>query len=112
MCAWLTQDGCQKAELWSNLEPAKLVLQKHAPGVVKLGPISMGERLRIGGDVDSEVEAEDATPSPLPAAQPHLVKRQYKRKTVDVSEGALSSGISHMSKLASLAPGCSSQDRS
>ncbi|BDA42391.1 probable lysine-specific demethylase JMJ703 at N-terminal half [Coccomyxa sp. Obi] len=61
--------------------------QKHEPGVIKLGPISMGQRLRIGGDVDSDEEAEDATPSPLPAAQPQLVKRQYKRKTVDASEG-------------------------
>lgn len=63
------------------------MLQKHEPGVIKLGPISMGERLRIGGDLDSDEEAEDATPSPLPAAQPQLVKRQYKRKTADVSEG-------------------------
>lgn len=60
--------------------------------MIKLGPISMGERLRIGGDMDSDEEAEDATPSPLPAAQPQLVKRQYKRKTVDVSEGVLHLG--------------------
>lgn len=64
-----------------------LLLQKHEPEVIKLGPISMGERLRIGGDFDSDEEADEATPTPTPPQPP---KRQYKRKTADTNEGALS----------------------
>ncbi len=61
-------------------------MQKHEPEVVKLGPISMGERLRIGADFDSDEEADVATPAPTPP--PQQPKRQYKRKTADTSEGA------------------------
>lgn len=63
------------------------MLQKHEPEVVKLGPISMGERLRIGGDYDSDEDADEASPTPTPPP-PQPAKRPYKRKTAEPADGA------------------------
>ena len=46
--------------------------------VVKLGPISMGERLRIGGDVSSDDDMDEPTPSPPPSSP----KRSHKRRVL------------------------------
>ena len=46
--------------------------------MVKLGPISMGERLRIGGDVSSDEDMDEATPSPPPGSP----KRSHKRRVL------------------------------
>lgn len=56
--------------------------QSRESGVIKLGPISMGDRLRIGADFDSEEDSEDESPTPSPPPQ----KRQYKRKTAAPAE--------------------------
>ena len=46
---------------------------------MKLGPISMGERLRIGGDVSSDDDMEEGgTPSPPPGSP----KRSHKRRVL------------------------------
>lgn len=46
--------------------------------VVSLGPISMGERLRIGGDISSDEDMDEATPSPAPSSP----KRSHKRRVL------------------------------
>ena len=53
-------------------------VQSHEREVVKLGPISMGERLRIGGDVSSDDDMDEATPSPPPSSP----KRSHKRRVL------------------------------
>lgn len=46
---------------------------------MELGPISMGERLRIGGDVSSDDDMEEGgTPSPPPGSP----KRSHKRRVL------------------------------
>ena len=46
--------------------------------MVKLGPISMGERLRIGGDISSDDDMDEPTPSPPPSSP----KRSHKRRVL------------------------------
>ena len=53
-------------------------LQSHEHEVVKLGPISMGERLRIGGDISSDDDMDEPTPSPPPSSP----KRSHKRRVL------------------------------
>ena len=56
----------------------QMALQGHEREVIKLGPISMGERLRIGGDVSSDDDMDEATPSPPPGSP----KRSHKRRVL------------------------------
>jgi hypothetical protein len=56
------------------------VLQSHEPGIIKLGPISMGDRLRIGADFTSDEESEEGSPTPPPQ------KRHYKHKAPSLLE--------------------------
>ena len=53
-------------------------VQSHEHEVVKLGPISMGERLRIGGDISSDDDMDEPTPSPPPSSP----KRSHKRRVL------------------------------
>lgn len=63
---------------WLHLIPSQMGLQGHEREVIKLGPISMGERLRIGGDVSSDDDMDEATPSPPPGSP----KRSHKRRVL------------------------------
>ena len=53
-------------------------MQSNHREVVNLGPISMGERLRIGGDISSDDDMDEATPSPAPSSP----KRSHKRRVL------------------------------
>ena len=53
-------------------------MQSNHREVVNLGPISMGERLRIGGDISSDDDIDEATPSPAPSSS----KRSHKRRVL------------------------------
>ena len=53
-------------------------VQSNHREVVNLGPISMGERLRIGGDISSDEDMDEATPSPAPSSP----KRSHKRRVL------------------------------
>lgn len=61
-----------------DLTGCLLHAQGHEREVVKLGPISMGERLRIGGDVSSDDDMDEGTPSPPPGSP----KRSHKRRVL------------------------------
>jgi hypothetical protein len=55
-----------------------VAVQSNHREVVNLGPISMGERLRIGGDISSDEDMDEATPSPAPSSP----KRSHKRRVL------------------------------
>lgn len=69
---------CECSVQAAACDTSHAAVQSNHREVVSLGPISMGERLRIGGDISSDDDMDEATPSPAPSSP----KRSHKRRVL------------------------------